>query len=141
MTQEEKDLLLKDLSARLRYGVKCKIDKFEVIFDLRGLDNDDSAELRQSVIVWKEHYPSSVISYPLIDCKPYLRPMSSMTEEEKKMLENYISTETIVSRGGLYDVLRAQRHTTNYLYSRHLDVLGLIEEGLALEAPEGMYEF
>ena len=66
--------------------------------------------------------------------------MSSMTEEEKKELGNYLSTEIFLSIGGLHSVLRAQRDTSNFLYSRHLDVLGLIEKGLALEAHEGMYK-
>ena len=55
------------------------------IWNLRGIDHDDSAELRDRVIVWHgENYPSSKTSFPIIDCKPYLFPMSSMTEEQKK---------------------------------------------------------
>jgi hypothetical protein len=62
-----------------------------------------------------------------------------MTKDEKKELGNYLSTEIFLSIDGLYSVLMAQRHTSNFLYSRHLDVLGLIEKGLAVEAPEDMY--
>ena len=143
MTQEEKELLLKDLCARLPYGVKAQIRRTSlnlnkpVIVDLpiKGVINFASTD---SVITVTEE---GEIDYDITDnCKPYLRPLSSMTKDELKELGNYLSTETFVSIDGLFPVLRAQRHTTNFLYSRHLDVLGLIEKGLALEAPEDMYK-
>ena len=84
MTQEEKQLLLKDLCARLPYGVKVKITE-------EGVLSYDSGT---GVIVGKEHVDNEIF---IIQCKndswcltaisefvPYLRPMSSMTEEEKQ---------------------------------------------------------
>ena len=139
MTQEEKSLLLKDLCGRLPYGVKCKIDKFETIFDLRGFDNDDSAELRQRVIVWKKHYPSSVVSYPLIDCKPYLRPMSSMCEEEKKIQKDYIyhfSENNLPNYEGNFIFEDEVHEYIDWLNAHHFDYRGLIEKGLAIEVTE-----
>ena len=85
MIQENsKQLLLKkDLCARLHYKPIVQIDGCG-IWKLRGIDHDDSAELRDRVIVWHgENYPSSKTSFPIIDCKPYLFPMSSMTETQK----------------------------------------------------------
>ena len=85
MTQENsKQLLLKkDLCASLHYKPIVQIDGCG-IWKLRGIDHDDSAELRDRVIVWHgENYPSSKTSFPIIDCKPYLFPMSSMTETQK----------------------------------------------------------
>ena len=80
MTQKDKELLLADLSARLPYGVKVAIEysegKYTRIYDLREIDNDTTSELRQRVTVWNYGIYSSVISYPLIDCRTYLRPMS-----------------------------------------------------------------
>lgn len=123
MTQEEKQLLLIDLCARLPHGViMCTpggrtyslnpIALNSLVISLNGLAED----------------------------KPYLRPMSNMTDEEKKELENYLAAEAISSINGVFELMRAQRHTSNFLYSKHLDVLGLIEKGLALTALEGMYE-
>ncbi len=60
--------------------------------------------------------------------KPYLRPMSSMTKEELKEYEN--------ARDDWYDDLK----TYDWLLAHHFDYRGLIEKGLALEAPERMYK-
>lgn len=138
MTQEEKQLLLVDLSARLPYGVKVAIEysegKYTRIYDLREIDNDVTSELRQRVIVWNYGIYSSVISYPLIDCRPYLRSMSSMTEEERKEYDTLIKN-MYYGYNGFHDAI-----TVDYLNSIHVDYRGLIEKGLALEAPEGMYK-
>ena len=58
------------------------------------------------------------------ECKPYLRPMSSMTEEEEKEYHD--------ARSDYYDDLG----TYDWLNAHHFDYRGLIEKGLALEAPE-----
>ena len=83
---DKQQLLLVDLSNRLPYGVKVAIEyskgKYTRIYDLREIDNDVTSELRQQVTVWNYGFYSSVISYPLIDCRSYLRSMSSMTAEE-----------------------------------------------------------
>ena len=138
MTEADKKLLLTDLCARLPYGVKCgvlthpnyRIPNWKKEDDLyyKGRPNYQTLDL-------------ATLNVNPIECfVPYLRPMSSITEVEKKELENYLAAETIVSQKGLHEVLRAQRNTTNFIYSLHLDLLGLIEKGLALEAPEGMYK-
>ena len=124
MTQKDKELLLKDLSARLPYGVKVAIEysegKYTRIYDLREIDNDVTSELRQRVTVWNYGFYSSVISYPLIDCRPYLRPMSSMTEEENKKLDEIWLNHTIAEGA-------------DYLNSIHVDYRGLIPKGLAIK--------
>jgi len=116
MTQEEKSLLLQDLCARLPYGVKVQPSsstsphKF-VGYDksLVRIDTDQRFELE--------------------NIKPYLRPMSSMTEEEKCKFNSYYNMFNN-NPVGLIDWLNAH----------HFDYRGLIEKGLALEAPEGMYK-
>ena len=140
MTQENKNLLLQDICARLPYGVKVAIeyskDKYTKVYDLREIDNDATSELRQQVTVWDYGFYSSVISYPLIDCRPYLRPMSSMTEEERKKYNEYLfygySIWSILHTATAYELI-------DYLNSIHIDYRGLIPKGLAIEAPEGMY--
>lgn len=74
-------------------------------------------------------------------CRPYLRPMSSMTEEEK---DNLQSLHDIISNENYGDgyspsALSAITELEDYCNARHLDFRGLIPKGLALEAPEGLY--
>ena len=114
MTQEDKQLLLKDLCSRLPYG----------IFVYDEIDN-------------KSIY---TISYhPHIDnCKPYLRTMSSMTDEERTKIASMAGHFNSLTKS--IEVCFACLPVVDYCYSRHLDIHGLIEKGLALEAKEGMYK-
>lgn len=120
MTQEEEKLLTKDLCGRLPYEVK--VDHFGVVREL--LEVIPASFPCASVMVGYDinDYEDSVIE----DIKPYLRPMWSMTEEEDNEL-NY-------ARMGNYG------EDVDWLLEHHFDYRGLIEMGLALEAPEGMYK-
>ena len=77
MTQEEKELLLKDLCARLPYGViiKHKDEHGRSIgARLVGYNGD-----------WFNYYIDDLCFHlKIYEFKPYLRPMSSMTDEEKQ---------------------------------------------------------
>ena len=136
MTNEEKQLLLADLCARLPYGVKVAIEysegKYTRIYDLREIDNDVTSELRQQVTVWNYGFYSSVISYPLIDCRPYLRPMSSITlkelEEYRRFGEHIRDTECKIHIANYEQI--------NWLNAHHFDYRGLISKGLAIEVNE-----
>lgn len=117
MTQEEKELLLKDLLGRVLYGVK--VDYHTSIFTLGYnlyLNNTDVAF---------ENYPMLYFLENIESVKPYLRPMSSMTDEERNELSHYDNS--------------VQR--TDFFYSHHIDCRFMIEKGLALEAPKDMYKF
>ena len=148
MTQEDKELLLVDLCGRLPYGVKVSIeyskDKYTRIYDLREIDNDTTSELRQRVTVWNYGIYSSVISYPLIDCRPYLRPMSSMTEEEKEELrqeqikDEQLFADCIKNHPEMRGLI-IPHFAADWCDKNMFDYRGLISKGLALEAPEGMY--
>lgn len=123
MTQEDKELLLKDLCARLPYKPIVQIDDCG-IWDLRGIDHADSAELRDRVIVWHgENYPSSEHSFPIINCKPYLFPLSSMTEEQKTS-HNFLKHSAYANPIKLID----------WYIKNHFDYRGLIPKGLAIDA-------
>ena len=121
MTQEEKQLLLKGLCASLPYGVICHTEKGDghlcsinqTIFGTEYGININPLK--------RDYFNDSETEEQVI--KPYLRPMSSMTEEERKELRNY---ENPVQR-------------TDFFYSHHIDCRFMIEDGLALEAPEGLY--
>jgi hypothetical protein len=147
MTQEEKQLLLKDLCARLPYevkvhtwynkpmDVKCTgVDAYTNTVNL-DISNDDDAKV----------YIENV--------KPYLRPMSSMTEREKNELNAILpcsmsfayttKEELIIYTDSEYDgdhYFSCFVEIQDWLNARHFDFRGLIEKGLALEAPEGMYK-
>ena len=106
MTQEEKQLLLADLCARLPYGVLV-------------LNKDGDVES----FTWQElkEFGDGYIS------KPYLRPMSSMTEEEDDEWWKFANEPYVVNE-----------HTSSldWLNAHHFDYRGLIEKGLAIEVTE-----
>ena len=145
MTQEEKSLLLKDLSARWPYGVIVDpIDCGKAI--LVGIK--DGGLLLFDTIHKKEYDKPWDIEY----IKPYLRPMSSMTEEEQKELSSRYVWKIDIngqiqiryhSEGSWDDDTDCPTEEYlklfDWLYKHHLDFRGLIPMGLAIEAPEGMY--
>lgn len=130
MTQEEKQLLLKDISARLSYKVLCSITKKGVVRELKPMNNGISMPVNQVCdIIVKKTLNTDIVNDFVNDnivLKPYLRSMSSMTEEEYQEFG--------------YDVLRYTPKEFDWLNEHHFDFRGLIEKGLALEAPEGMYK-
>lgn len=133
MTLEDKELLLKDLCARLPYGVKCKIALYKTAFNVLGIV-EDKVKLDSPV------YDEGDDWWEVTEVKPYLRPMSSMTEEEK-MEYNDIVKNTI----DFYNCPKSEEicflvTPIDWLNAHQFDYRGLIEKGLALEAPEGMYE-
>jgi hypothetical protein len=134
MKQEDKELLLKDLCARLPYEVILVAPSRRTSFPT---DGNTAAELcvEQG---WK----------------PYLRPLSSMTEEEyvhfmsicgmnlrsyeiqEMMSENFSHPNKIT----IVNTLGGYSHNIDWLNKNMFDYRGLIEKGLALEAPDDMYE-
>ena len=141
MTQEEKQLLLADLCARLPYGVKVKTPYNDAI--LRGIVDRKGVKTTidyTDIVTDKQTYPIRYI-------KPYLRPMSSMAEEECDMVEEILGDKCIfdfMSNGDI--VLKQGQFSQNklaklydYYTSIHVDYRGLIPKGLALEAPDGIY--
>jgi hypothetical protein len=106
MTNEKKQLVFKDLCGRLPYNVFVKAKRYSFPVELRYLTLDK-----------------------LPDVKPYLRPMSSMTESEER------DYNVMLMSAGHY------RQITDFLNEHHFDYRGLIEKGLALEAPADMYNF
>ena len=93
MTQEEKDLLLKDLCARLPYGVKAWYKYFppingitsKFVTSIKIADNEVALSHKFN----KEGYYEPIEEGGEIIIKPYLRPMSSMTEEEQKEFDEF----------------------------------------------------
>lgn len=120
MTQEDKGLLLKDICARLPYGVKVNAQ----YKDGDGWKTED----RKILGLYEDGQVYLDCVYTTIDCiKPYLRPISSMTVEEKK--EYFGRTMTI-------GIARTSKEIIDWLNSHHFDYRGLVERGLAIEVTD-----
>ena len=113
MTNNDKELLLKDLCARLPYGVKLK---FNYIITspaiLKGIN--------------KDFIECDIAACELEDVKPYLFPLSSITEEQEKELNNYLMTDKKIMMRSVKEI--------DWLYKHHFDVHNLIPIGLAINA-------
>ena len=130
MTQEEKELLLQDLCARLPYRVKGAYILGDTIWSEEP-ETIENIDLQKGKI-WTNN---TVQGYNIEDqyFKPYLRPLSSMTKEEENEYEILIDCSD-------YSCFKTSDKVINWLNSHYFDYRGLIEKGLAIEAPEGMYE-
>lgn len=138
MVQEEKELLLKDLCARLPYGVIINIPH---LYN-NGFKANIKAINPEREIVYYEICGSSspLFDRNILGIKPYLRPMSSMTEEEHKEAKTngcIIYHDTSPKNRGL--MVTASPKGFDWLNKKMFDYRGLIAKGLALEAPEGVY--
>ena len=140
MTQEDKELLIKDLCARLPYGpvirtwydkiinIKCVgISAYSNVVEL-DIPEDDSARV----------YIDNV--------KPYLFPLSSMTEEQKKYISDRwgvnedFDFEIDPNWGRFFVDLGDAVGFINWCYENHFDINFLILKGLALDATgKGIY--
>lgn len=145
MTQEEKELLLADLCARLPYGVKIKRSNCPINLSVTGILGE-----------YVHHIPYYVggnieIKTTKIDeIKPYLRPMSSMTEEEKEELrqehikDEKLFAECLTKAANGDSSIRGKvvpHFAADWCNKNHFDYRVLIPMGLALEAPKDMYVF
>ena len=132
MTKEEKDLLLKDLSARLLYGVKilhtgwdCDSDTdFDTVETLIGIDD------KFIYTVWDKTGDRKKHCLSVSNWKPYLRPMSSMTEEERKEYE-LLANHCIITSIGFIHLEAAP--LIDWLNAHLFDFRNLIERGLAID--------
>lgn len=130
MTKQEKQLLIQDICARLPFGVIVQYKK-KTFAPYSEYTVDAKVEIDEML----QH------RLKLLDFKPYLRPMSSMTDKEREYLQtlhNIISDENY-GDGFSPAAWEAILDFNNYCREHHLDNGGLITLGLALEAPEGMY--
>ncbi len=128
MTNEEKQLLLKDICTRLPYGVICHLSNKDA----------DVSIIEKLELGGLEHF---IVGSMRV--KPYLRPMSSMTEEEKEYIKNrwcYEDWEDICDFLNHYKIDAGDTYAfIDWLNEHHFDYRGLIFMGLALEAPKDMY--
>ena len=156
MKQQDKELILKDLCARSFYSVMVTVpimsfikgqDPYTEPIELVSVNTVD-----MTCTVGDRYAQTSGIKMfnrkgELI-CKPYLRPMSSMTEEEKDELkqehikDEKLFAECITKAANGDSSMRGKvvpHFAVDWCNKNHFDYRGLIELDLALEAPEGMY--
>lgn len=143
MTQEDKELLLKDLCARLNTNLVCSIYRTddqgigyrnEILYGYCNIDG------------WNEFYfgEDCGISINYISkIKPYLFPLSSMTREQLFEIQEILGKNEIEIKNGFLSIIDSSRNTITYLeilallnwfYKNHFDINGLIPMGLAIDA-------
>ena len=124
MKQEDKDLLLKDLCVRLSYKTYVKTTKgIGYVYAI------NTSQLIELSVANDSEYWSEVFN--IDEIKPYLRPMSSMTEEEKNEYLNTFKKSIIGTDeedGRVWTV-----DSIDWLNAHHFDYRGLIEKGLAIK--------
>ena len=136
--EEKKDLLLRDLCARLPYGVKVKLGDNPNIFDLEY-------RIKFAVMYGDSDKLEDILD--IINIKPYLFPLSSLTEEQRNNIcELLLDTQKKFSPYGEINTkgcdnlfissVKQSNALINYCLTNHLDINGLIEEGLAIDATE-----
>lgn len=130
MVKEDKKLLLKDLCARLPYGVIVNTPKGDghlCSINQTIFGNEYGVNIKATE---RDYFNDDEC-----DIKPYLRSMSSMSEREE---EDWGWMNPIPD--GAYPICE-RLEMFYWLNAHHFDYRGLIEKGLALEAPKDMYNF
>ena len=121
MTPEDKELLIKDLCARLPYNVICQVEFKESgkynskVMLLSGIFTDEAYFTTKGGSIYSNEY------------KPYLFPLSSMTEEQKQEYQH-------ITERWMYDSSYSISDSIDWLNVHHFDCRGLIENGLAIDA-------
>lgn len=133
MTQEQKDLLLKDLCGRLPYHVKVKVWLEDGTTEEGALD----LEHNYADVLLDAFYYNKIK-----DIKPYLFPLSNMTEEHIFEINNILGKDFEIDKYGITDLIRNRRTCLSYLEldalfeyfnKYHFDYRGLIPMGLAID--------
>lgn len=129
---KEQELLLKDLCARLPYGVKMQISSWDDV----NMEYVDKADTLYSISSDNHIRTSSEEQdYYIDEIKPYLFPMSSMTDEQRKEYDSiiYYNVELHVDR--YYEVIDVDSFELlhDFYHKNHLDYRGLIPLGLAID--------
>ena len=134
MIQKQKEILLKDISARLPYGIKAEIKYYDGVYKLQAIYTNGTT------------YATRDVGYPIEtyfeNCKPFLFPMSSMTEEQEKDIfrngtfffdrHNTLCCFPKHNDDCDYVTFEDYLEITEKLNKHHIDYRGLIDKGLAI---------
>jgi hypothetical protein len=131
MTNEQKELLIKDLSARLPYGIICE-DEYGNVLELNSIDKPNTVTFKCS--------ENTFWTTDLDKCKPYLFPLSSMTIEKKgecpcgwSMIDAWIDGKIYLYEDEELNI-DVILNMLEWLNKNHFDYRGLIETGFAKDA-------
>ena len=132
MTQENKELLLKDLCARLPYGVKVAFFNEDLDYHsepktLTGIECINNLNYSR---LEDEDGNTTIVEF----IKPYLFPLSSMTEEQKKELEDTLINLSLKSLSDEINGEDVATYEIDFYNKHHIDYRGLIPQGLVLDA-------
>lgn len=140
MTTEDKQILLQDICARLPYGVNFKQSDSSTI-KMRSVGFETKNVIPINLFFKKPDF-YLFDNYGNLVLKPYLRPLSSMTEKEMSELRQWgslcMTPDYCVEDVGVYGAIHSIP-VIDWLNAHHFDYRGMIEKGLALPAKEGMY--
>ena len=135
MTQEDKELLLKDLCARLPYGVKCYIPE---INDYRVLGSIQYDGINTLFDFWNKEQTRYELQLYISEFKPYLFPMSRMTEEQRNEFDTQtfkiMFGECICKKNYEISYGKLMKFDLDFYNKNHLDWIGLIQIGLAIDS-------
>lgn len=149
MTQKEEQLLLKGICEKFPYGLWVKETLYSDSATIYPPDKYPTEESKACKVMSVQGNCVTLHISPfgwkpeimeLRHIKPYLRPLSSMTDEERDEFRN---VGGIMAHNLQHDSWALSAFTPeayDWLNAYHFDYRGLIEKGLALEAPEGMYK-
>lgn len=123
MTQEDKDLLLKNLCVRLPYGVKVRYSSYNkfIICTLQSIN-----PVYNNIDLWSKDACFNSVGINKI--KPYLFPLSSMTAEQKREY-----THIVVMSGNIATFQSIGMTVQDWFSKSHFDYRNLIEKGLAID--------
>ena len=125
MNKEDKNLLVKDLSCRIPYGIKACLDIFNdksLVNDCKIIGIKSNGQIEYIFL----NNLAKCSNYDISLFKPYLRPMSSMTKQEKKEY-----TE-LCRQSYIYDVDNV-KNLFEWLLKNNFDYNNLIDKGLAID--------
>ena len=137
MKQEDKELLLKDLCSRLPYEVKIKFVPNETIKDIIYVIDGEYSYIPSNYTILNEENIKYLFNGYWKEYKPYLFPLSSMTEEQKQYLKNRFCYDW---DGEPYELWKYQieigdaDELIDWFHENHIDYRCLIPKGLALDA-------
>ena len=134
MTVEEKDLLLKDLCARLPYGIKASY---------YGVEEECETWDEIECVTFDGYVDIGQYNLPIEAIKPYLFPLSSITKEQLFEVQEILGKNEIEIDDGFLRIVDSDRNVITYLeilavlewfYKNHFDINDLIHKGLAIDA-------
>ena len=152
MTKEEKNILLKDLCARLQYKPHCRV--FKLNEDIKENDDVLYGVIGDNVMTLKSNKDECLMYYQI---KPYLRPMNSMTEEEAQEIRDRLNKLSIgrtitnenfekccdflwFTKMSSFECVSEKMMDVviDYLDENMFDHRGLIEKGLAIKSSKNV---